>query len=98
VPKPQKHTTTQEIKRAMTYGIAGRNPGEPFDAKYALKEAVGWGALKAAGTAALYKLRAPARAARVFPEMGELEMPLLGEAAFLDAGAMPVEAALPFLI
>jgi hypothetical protein len=30
--------------------------------------------------------------------MGELEMPLLGEAAFLDAGAMPVEAALPFLI
>jgi hypothetical protein len=89
----------QEIKRAMTYGIAGRNPGEPLDVKYALKEALGWGALKAAGAAALYNMRAPARAARAFPEMGELEIPLLGEAAFLEAGAMPVEAAiLPFLI
>lgn len=54
--------------------------------------------MKAIGAAALYTMRAPARAARALPDMGELEIPLLGDAALLDAGAMPVEAALPLLI
>lgn len=78
----------------MTYGIAGRNPGEPLDVKYAIKDAAGWGALKAVGAAALYRLRAPVRAARALPAMAELEMPLLGGAAFAEAGAMPAEAEL----